>query len=1067
MISKQKLSESSLPITTFVLSFLILFNSFLFAQQSRINFSHLLSQNGLSQNTIHCVLQDKKGFIWIATEDGLDRYDGYNFKVYKNNSLDSTSISDNFIWTLFEDKDGFLWVGTNSGGLCKFDSETEKFTTYRHDPGNPNSLNLNNVRTIFEDSDRNLWVGTEGGLNKLNKKTNVFTHYYNDPNDPNSLSNNVVLSIFEDRSGDLWIGSDGGLDMYDKQNDKFINYSKIPGDKNSLSNNVVLSIYEDIQGYLWIGTLNGANRFDKKRKKFTRFLANPVEGKIAINNTINSIIEDKTDLLWIGTGDGFYQLHSEKNTNNGKPPALTKSDILNHNNILYIYEDNAGIIWIGTAEDGVVKYDRERIKFRHYKHDPFDPNSLSHNTVRSIYQDNNDVLWVGTLGGGLNRFDPSRKQFFYYKNDPDDKFSLSDNSISAIYKDDYGYLWVGTWSGGLNRSVRPHKTSENFKFKFINFKNDPSQNRSISSSIIQSIFEDSDKNLWIGTGVGLDLYNRGKNNFISFQNIPGDPQSLSSNQVQSCIIEDKNGNLWIGTWEGLSKISSDLRKNALKKPGSVKFVNYRTIDNDNFSLSDDRVISAYEDEEGNMWFGTYGGGINKLTPDQQNSSKPRFINYTTADGLASNIIYGIEGDGNNNLWLSTDNGLSLLNYETDKIQNYDASDGLQGNQFYWGASFKGRGGELFFGGTNGFNAFFPGELKVNNHIPPIVITDFQIFNKPVKISGDNSPLKKSISYTKKIELSYSQNVFSFEFAALDFAAPGKNLYAYKMEGFDNNWINSGKRRFVTYTNLDPGDYIFRVKGSNNDGIWNNEGTSITLTILPPLWRRWWFILSVSLLLIGLVVYIVAFRIRNLLAIERFRTKIAADLHDNIGSSLTEISILSEVISHKIKSEDASVIKSLKLISNNSRNLIDGMSDIVWLVNPKRDSLYDLILRLRDTYAELSTYTDISFKSENIKELEKVSLSMEHRQHLFLIFKEAINNSITHSNCSEITLEASVKGKRLEMTVRDNGAGFEIKKMEKGNGLNNMKERAKSIGGELEIITGPDTGTTIKFIGNIL
>ena len=456
-----------------------------------------------------------------------------------------------------------------------------------------------------------------------------------------------------------------------------------------------------------------------------------------------------------------------------------------------------------------------------------------------------------------------------------------------------------------------------------------------------------------------------------------------------------------------------------------------------------------------------------LPPVSKSRSNPKFINFTSADGLSSNIIYGIEGDTNHNLWLSTDDGLSLFNYKTGKVQNYDVSDGLQGNQFYWGASFKGRKGELFFGGTNGFNAFFPGDLKINNHIPPVVFTDFQIFNRPVKISDNNSPLIKSIPYTKNIELSYSQNVFSFEFASLDFAAPGKNLYAYKMEGFDKNWINSGKRRFVTYTNLDPGDYTFRVKGSNNDRVWNNRGASIALTILPPLWRRWWFILSVSILLISLIVFIVTFRVRNLIAIERFRAKLAADLHDNIGSSLTEISILSEVISHKIKTEDASVVKSLKLISNNSRNLIDGMSDIVWLVNPKRDSLYDLILRLRDTYAELSTYTNISFKSENIKELEKVSLSMEHRQHLFLIFKEAINNCITHSNCSEITLEASVKGKRLEMNVRDNGTGFDPGKIEKGNGLNNMKKRAKTIGGELKIITDPGIGTTIKFTGNIL
>lgn len=1072
--------KKSIKVSFFLLIFVAFqtnqFSQSIFSgQASGSNLVHVLSQNGLSQNTVHHILQDSKGFIWFATEDGLNKYDGYNFTVYKNNLQDKYSISDNFIWTIFEDKSGTLWIGTNSGGFCKFDREKERFISYKNNPDNNNSLILNNVRTIYEDKEGYIWIGTENGLDKFDKVKNTFVHYWHNPDNVHSLSNNVVLKVFEDSDGDLWIGSNGGLDRYDRTQNKFFNYSSDPNNVNSLSSNIVLSIYQDKEGFIWIGTLKGLTRLDKKNGKFSRYVINNSETNSANSNRINCVLEDETGILWVGTGHGLFQLNRKTNKFlSVQSPSLPVTSVLNDNDILSLYEDKSGLIWIGTAENGIVKYDKERIKFRHFKHDPFDKNSLTNNTIRSLFQDNGGILWIGTLGGGLNRYDPKRNKFFYYKNHTDDKFSLSDNTISAIYKDSFGFLWVGTWEGGLNRTVKPYNNSNYSNLKFIHFKGGGSLNsgsilnKNLSSNIIQIVFEDSKKRLWIGTGGGLDLYERNKNEFINFTNQSDNLYSLSSNQVQSCILEDRKGNLWIGTWNGLDKISAADLKFVFTYPDSVKFVRYRFQPGVKNGLSDERIISAYEDAKGNLWFGTYGGGLNLLTAEQQEVQDGKFIHYTIKDGLPSNIIYRIEPDDKGDLWLSTDNGLSMFNPEKKTFRNYDASDGLQGNQFFWGAGFKGKDGELYFGGTNGLNVFNPEQLKNNNYVPPIVITSFQIFNKPVGINEEGSPLKKSIMSTREIELSYSQAVFSFEFAALDFTVPGKNHYAYMMEGFDDNWIYSGNRRYVTYTNLDPGKYIFKVKGSSNDGIWNEKGTEIAITILPPLWRTWWFMTITVLLIGGIIVLIIYTRVKHLLDIERLRTKLAADLHDNIGSSLTEISILSEVISKKINTVDESIRKSLNMISVNSRNLIDNMSDIVWLVNPKRDSLYDLILRLRDTYSELSSYTSISFRSENIKSLEKVSLSMEHRQHLYLIFKEAINNCITHSSCNEISLDASVRGRRLLMTLRDNGKGFLTDEISNGgNGLTNMKDRAEMIGGTLNIFSQINEGTTIQFEGDIL
>jgi two-component system sensor histidine kinase ChiS len=1040
---------------------LISFNLIQGKEISDYKIEHLSIEQGLSQNTVRSILQDSKGFIWFATEDGLNRYDGYKLKVYRHNELDSNSISDNFIWTLFEDKTGEIWIGTNSGGLNKLDRENERFIQYQYDPNNPHSISNNNIRTIFEDNDGLLWVGTEGGgLNIFDRENNSFIRINNSPPFGGPINN--IFDIISNGDGVLWLGTDRGLVKYVKSKNQFMDYAITPSALNN-SNNIINVFYKDKSGIIWIGTEAGLYQFNTKTNKFNKYIPSVEKYSIITNNEINCIVKDKSGGLWIGSG-GSGILSIKGNSLEALSHSSSNTSSLSSDHITAIAEDNTGILWVGTTEGGVNKIDRKANKFVHYKHDPFNSNSLSYSTIRSIFQDKDGILWIGTLEGGLNRLDRSTNEYKHYKYNPRNPSSLSDNTVTSIFRTKKGELWIGTWGGGLEKAEFNKSKTEIIGFK--HFKNNSADNTSISSNIIQAIYEDSKDRLWIGTGLGLDLFDCRNNSFTHFNYRFNNPNSISDNKIQSnCIYEDRSGNLWIGTWNGLNKLVLNNRDDTSIDYSKLIFKRFYSEPNNPNSLSNSRILSIYEDEKKVLWIGTYGGGLNKIVFNGKNGGMI-IKRFTEKDGLSNDIIYGILGDDDGNLWLSTNNGLSKFKISTENFQNYFEGDGLQSNQFYWGACCKGINGELFFGGINGFNSFFPSKLKYNSNIPPIYFTDFQISNKSISVNEKNSPLKKSIEYTKEITLDYDKNVLTFEFVALDYSNPHENKYSYIMENFDKDWVFAGRRNFATYTNLDPGEYVFRVIGSNNDGIWNKSGSSIKLIIDPPVWRTWWFILLSVIIIGGTIFYFIQMHVKDLLAVERVRIKLAADLHDNIGSSLTEISILSEIISGKLNSANVEVLKSLRMISDNSRKLIDKMSDIVWLVNPNRDSLYDLIIRLEDAYSEILAYKNISIRSQNLQSLQKISLSVEKRQNLYLIFKEAINNSVTHSNCSEILLDANVKGKILEMTLKDNGEGFIQSCSSQGNGLENMSRRAKTIGGSLNISSSQNEGTCIKFIGTV-
>ncbi len=1065
---------------TFTLFLIFIYNNFLHSQNisssnkndiyEDLMFDRISIENGLSQITVHAILQDSKGFIWFGTEDGLNRYDGYSFLVYRNDPSDLNSISDNFIWTIFEDSDSNLWIGTNGGGLNRYIYETNNFVRFLNNPQNNKTIGENNIRAIVQSKNGNLILGTNSkGLSEFNYKENSFKQISLIKNSSKGNDANAIRALHLDKNNILWIGTEGGgLFEFDQNRKTITNYlsTKI---ENSLSSNIIWAITSS-ENNLWIGTYNGGlNKLNKITKKISQFRVGNTSSSL-INNNITDLDFDNSKMLWISTEGGLSLFDEKYNRFINYIQNLSDLKSLSKNLIRTIFIDKNNLVWIGTVGGGINKVNINR-KFKHFNHNPSDENSLSHSMIRAISEDSFGNIWIGTLGKGLNRFNKKENVFQHFGISSKNKFNLSEVNITSIYEDKSGILWVGTWSNGLNK-ITFSSNSKNSKIENVKvYRNNPNDKNSISNDIIQSIFQDSKKRLWIGTENGLDVYDEKFNKVFHFSSNDSTQTNISDNRIQSkCIIEDRFGNLWIGTWKGLNQIIFRNKSNQTKFP-DFKINKYLNIPGTIKSLSDNRVISLYEDKSkssGNklvIWAGTIGGGLNKIIINDNNGNY-EIKHFTEKDGLPNNVIYGIIGDEDGNLWLSTNNGISKFNITKEKFKNFDTRDGLQSNQFFWGAYHKANDGTFYFGGINGLNSFVPSQLVENNNEPPVYITNCNII--PIDFPNQQKIINiNSFTKTKIITLPYNQYKIDFEFAALDYITPEKNQYKYYLENYDERISLPQNNNKISYTNVTDGKYIFHVKGSNNDGIWSKHDEMLTIIISTPYWKTWWFILLIVATISILVIYYITTQIKNLLAVERLRTKLAADLHDNIGSSLTEISILSEVINTKLKGKDEDIVKNLNKISLKSRYLIDKMSDIVWLVNPQRDSLYDLILRLQDTYSELLADTSISFRSENLKSLEKVTLSMEHRQHLFLVFKEAINNSITHSNCSEILLNAKIEGKKLEMVLKDNGKGFIINNDDNmGNGLTNMQKRAKKISGKLFVKSEVGKGTVVKYIGNI-
>ncbi len=804
--------------------FILNLSAILHAQTPTANFQRISLEAGLSSSSVNSIVQDQKGFLWLGTNEGLNKYDGYGVTVFKHDPDDSLSLSHNGIIRLYADRAGILWVCTR-GGLNRFDPVREIFIRYELDPANPQSLSHNYVKSICQDDEGMFWIGTSAGLNRFDPARETFTLFQQAPDSTQSLRLNNIISICQDGTGNLWLGTQGGLSYFDRSSEVFTRHQRHTANGENASFANVTTVFRDRLGVLWVGTLGGGlskmNRHEGGQASFVHYQHDPNNSRSLSGNLVRAIYEDKSGVLWVGTQDhGLNQFDKASETFVSWQNESANPRSLSDNRIEAIFEDRSGELFVATGGGGLNRLDRSHQAFTHYRHQPGNPNSLLDDNIYSLYEDRAGRLWIAGYGG-LSRLDRQRKIFKHYLNIPGSTLRLKEHGLRLFQEDQSGMLWLSSFDGLIGFDAD--------REAFVHYQHDPADPRSLNSNFISNMYEDKSGTVWVATGGGLSRLNRAAGTFEVYEHNPDDPESLSGNYAWP-MIEDRSGEFWVGTlYSGLNRFDR----------ARGKSIWFQHKPDDPTSLGNNSVWAMYEDPSSVLWLATYGG-LNRFDRARQ-----KFTRYRDKGGLSDDLAWDILQDEQGFIWLLTARGLAKFDPEKETFKDYYVSEEFQTSKL--NAFCKSRSGEIVVGGMNGMVIFDPTLIKDNPFKPPVVITDFQIFNKSVPIlkedltknRSDSLFLYKHISETEAITLSYKQGVFSFEFAALHYALPERNQYAYMLAGFENDWNYVGTRRMATYTNLDPGEYVFRVKGSNNDGLWNEEGASLKIIITPPWWQTWW------------------------------------------------------------------------------------------------------------------------------------------------------------------------------------------------------------------------------------
>jgi ligand-binding sensor domain-containing protein/two-component sensor histidine kinase len=1021
--------ESFFKIFLLLISLIILKAPIFYPQINEIRFDRILPADGLVHDIVTSIVQDKYGFIWIGTEDGLMKYDSYTFTVFKNDPDSVSSLRDDWITRMMCDSRGRLWIGT-ALGLDRFDEKSSSFIHYTFPAQSNKEKGNNGIGLIYEDNMGEIFsYSYSGGLLVYNSKKNVFEKNEKVKNLESKFSGQLT-SFLQDSEGTYWIATINHLLKWSSEKN-FKYYKKRSDNQFGLSNSLIFDLCEDNDN-IWIATERGLNKLNKKSGIIKKYFPSPGNPNSLCDEKVLDLYKDSNGNLWIGTytglnkykpdEDNFYCFKNDRND----PYSISA------NRIYAVTEDRAGTIWIGTYKGGISKIDEKMNRFSYYGHNPLKPGSLSGDIVRSIFKDKEGNLWVGTDGEGINKYNSKTKLFKHYKYIKGNSNSLQSNSILWVTGDRVGNIWAATFGGGLSKYI---PGIDGFKTYRADNSNGLLDDR------INVIYIDKEDDFWVGTEAhGLFRFDPVTEQFSSFM-----LEHLHNQNIHT-IFQDSDGYLWVGIFGGglyrINKLSSEIKK-------------YVNNPDDPFSISSNVIYAINEDKKKNIWISTFRGGLNLF-----NKEKERFVCFKEKQGLPSNYIKAAIADDNNILWLLTNKGLARFDVITREIKVFDEKDGLRSGDFLSGAYFLDDEGKIYAGGSKGFISFNPSFFKESNYLPPVVLTNFKVMDKPY-----NSGIP--LTDIKEITLDYNQNFISFEFAALEFSTADKNQYAYYLSGIDRDWVFSGKRRYASYTHLDPGKYIFKVKAANTDGIWGNESLNIYLTINPPFWLTWWFRILSLILAVALFYILYRYRIRRLLEIERIKNRLASDLHDDIATNLSSIAMFSQIVQDESKKSNTvspMMNQLMEKITAMSQDSVSSIRDIIWAIDPKQETIYDLLIRARDSFIMHCRAKNINFNldSPDKEHLPDQNLSPEERKNIWLLIKEAITNSIKHSRATEISLHAVYKNHLLNLVIIDNGKGFDTSSEYTGKGMTTMKKRAENLGGDITIVSDGEQGTIINF-----
>lgn len=1101
-MNTKKLTETCFTSIRVLLlfSFAFMFSANVFAQRTRYHFEHLSSKDGLVAG-VHSIVRDSEGFIWFATMSGLYRYDGINFKIFYYDPADSTTISGTFLESsLFEDSEGTLWVGTAADGLNRYNKFTESFERFKHDPKNSKSLVSNNVTCIYEDRNHVLWIGSNHGFCEYHPETKTFTSYLQYP-DTTSHLNDEIETLFEDNKGNFYVGTTNGLFLFDRQTRYFSLMSEVSEVYEPFKNIAFRDIIESKNGIFWFATNAGLIKYNSIAKTFKRFQTEPGNPKSLHDNDILKMVVNPVDngkSIWISTSGGLSRFNIEDETFLGFVHDPSNPTSLSGNIITSIYIDKEGILWIGNESFGVDMLNLNKRSFTYYDLIPPKPEK-EYTTAVSFFYTDEDELWVGSHTDGLFRFDKNMKLIKWYNFDPDEQTAYTINFIRFVLKDSKGNVWAGTSGDGIY--VLKPGSSKFTKVPILDEADD-------QLVWIYRIFEDSRKTVWFLLNTGIYYLDSDSKSLIALSDVTNDP---IVDTRPFTIEEDKNGNIWISSRRnGLYQLTPENRK-------TLRFNNFTHNPSDAGSLSANVVRAIYCDEEGNVWIGT-DQGLN-LYDEKSNS----FIKFGEKDGLIARLIYHITSDHQGRLWMTTEKGFISYNRMApieSRSKIYELRDNLPFSDVFTQYFYKNKYGKIFVGGRkssqDGFFCFYPDSLVSNTHIPPIVITDFKIKNEPVTIDS-------SITQIRKLHLTYDENFISFQFAALDFVNPDRNEYAYKLEGLEDKWNFSGNRAFANYTGVPPGNYTFRVKGSNNDGVWNEEGTRVAITISPPFYRTGVAYVFYVLLVIGIFygwhrydlkrqqlgkdLELEHLQTEKLAELDRMKSQFFANISHEFRTPLTLILGPLEKVVSRIK--DKELVQDLDIMGRNAKrlqHLINQLLSLSKLESGKMnlEARPENIVQLVKVYAQSfvaiaqSKHIDYRFNCEDEEfilyvdrdKIEKIITNLLSNAFKFTADGGTIILSISpfstqkqgHSSgktkTPAIPPEAKVLSDGIMISVEDTGRGIAPEKLKNifnrfyqahestngdyegtGIGLALAKELVELHKGIITVSSKPGTGTT--------